>query len=1078
MGTLVKSNLQLAASAAAALAAVVALSHLASIPGLGSTPDPSGTSAPLRSSVTGSSAASGIDPSVPPAGAGHVPTFRPHAVAPGTRSSVSQPVDDLVPAPQVLATEPPAFDPDHAIAMNDPANNTLPKAGALATGKNPGLTTSGTDLSATGPAGVALSDTFTLASRPSSKHTIFLDPRGGTYTDRAWNNYPASSLRASTLTFQAFTYGDTDPAFDADDLAQLQTIYLEVAADYAAFDVNVTLAPTTDAQISRSSDTDDVYGTQALLTSSTSTGKGGIAWLGATTHATTDNPMYWQPALIFGGSGGGSGHMTAQAASHEVGHTLGLTHEGASSEYYPGTTTWGPIMGTSYSAAMGQWSKGEFASARLNGMVDGKKVHQDEIGIIASTLGYADSDNATDASATSLSEGSSEDGSILSDADSDTYTYTGQGGVLIRATPTASPTNLDLALDVVDTTDNVAVADGMNPSLTISTAGYSHPTGGLDTSFYLPETTTDHTYRIVVSGGGNGSAPNTNGISYSSYGAQGDYTIEATATDAPGGADSDDGSFVLGDINALTRTPGVPMTLQVDYAQGDVPAAGTLWAWTSNNTSCRFSDPTVATPTLTCPATAKGSVTVTALVKPSGAPAQSKKATFQLRTTAQPAPHLTLAVAGQSDAAVDLCTGNAATILGTVTDQYGRPVYGANARIFTGLKATVVRSDINGHVNARTAAVPAASYAIDTLATGVYAAQDTKVEQSVTATPAPCFTADDTTLTLGDDVVAIPGVATPITATVATDDAPVTGVPVTFSVVYTDAVTHQEVTRTLGTGTTDAAGVASYSLKAVPTLPGGVLKATIAKSAIVPAAIVDSSGHLSVLSDPSLAFDDESFNINGVTAFTTDGFHEDELITNLATSIAGRLVADYDGTPTMPVGIPVTAAITYADSAGKTVVKRIGATTDARGWFRIAVKNPVPVGATGTVTVETARTTYYPAVAAIPFEDSTGTQAAIQVKPAALTIVADPGSVPAGVAYITFRVTTANPWPDASTRTGVVAPSAVRFTVAHAGTVYPTFTTKNGLFVAGLNGLTAGTWTITPGASTAYTGVPTSLTVS
>jgi len=1080
MGTRVKSNLQLAASAAAALTAVVALSSLGANPGSGATPGPADGSGPLRSSVAGSLTGPGAaEPRVAPAGVGAVQTFHPHPTA-GLQRTVSQPVDDLVSTPQVLATEPPVFDPDHAIAMNDPANNVVSKAGAVATGRNADLATSGNDLTATGPAGVPLSDTFTLASDPSSTHTIFLDPRGATYTDRAWNTYSASALRASTLTFQAFTYGDTDPAFDADDLAQLQRIYLEVSADYAAFDVNVTLAPTTDDQISRSSAADDVYGTQALLTSTTSSGKGGLAWLGATTHATTDNPMYWQPALIFGGSGGGDGHYTAQAASHEVGHTLGLTHEGASSEYYPGTTTWGPIMGASYSAAMGQWSKGEFGSARLNGIVDGKKVHQDEIGIIASTLGYADDDNAADASPASISEGDTVEGRIVSSADSDAYTYTGTGGVLLRAAPTADPTNLDLALDVIDTTSDRPVADGMNPSLTISgTGGFNHPTGGLDASFYLPETTAEHTYRIVVAGGGNGGAPSGNGVSYSSYGAQGDYTLQATATVAPGGANSADGSFVLGGISVVTRTPGVPMDLRVDYAQGDAPAAGTLWAWTANNTACRFSDPTAATPTLTCPATATGAVTLSALVKPSGAPAQTTRTTFQLRTTAQPAPHLTLAVAGQTDAAVSVCTGNAATILGTVTDQYGRPVYGANARIFNGLHAVVVRSDINGRVSARTATVPAPSYAIDTLATGVYAAQTAKVEKSVTATPAPCFTADNTVLAVGDDVVAVPGVPTPVTATLLTHDTPVTGIPVTFSVVYNDAVTHQEASRVLGTGTTDAAGVAIFSLKALPTLPSGVLKATVAKSAIVPEALVDSSAHLSVLGSPSISFDTTSFNINGATAFTTDGFHEDELITNLATNVAGRLRAAYEDTVTTPVGIPVIAAITYTDPlSGKAVVKRLGGTTDVHGWFRIAVKNPVPVGTSGTVTIETGKTAYYPALPATPFQDSTGTQASFQVKPVSLAIVADPSNVPAGSAFVAFRVTTANPWPDASVRAGVVTPANVRFTVAKGGTAYPVFTTKNDTFAAGLAGLTAGSWTISPAASTAYTAVPTSLTVS
>ena len=54
----------------------------------------------------------------------------------------------------------------------------------------------------------------------------------------------------------------------------------------------------------------------------------------------------------------------AEAASHEMGHNMGLSHDGTSSlTYYGGhgatasSPSWGPIMGTGYGRNVSQWSK-------------------------------------------------------------------------------------------------------------------------------------------------------------------------------------------------------------------------------------------------------------------------------------------------------------------------------------------------------------------------------------------------------------------------------------------------------------------------------------------------------------------------------------------------------------------------------------------------------------------------------------------------------------------------------------------------------------------------------------------------
>src|SRR5690606_36575395 len=83
------------------------------------------------------------------------------------------------------------------------------------------------------------------------------------------------------------------------------------------------------------------------------------------------------------------GKNAAEVGSHEVGHTLGLSHDGRTTpveEYFgghgSGDTGWAPIMGVGYYQPVAQWSKGEYASANQL---------QDDLNIITSNnnnVGY------------------------------------------------------------------------------------------------------------------------------------------------------------------------------------------------------------------------------------------------------------------------------------------------------------------------------------------------------------------------------------------------------------------------------------------------------------------------------------------------------------------------------------------------------------------------------------------------------------------------------------------------------------------------------------------------------------------
>ncbi|MCJ8314651.1 MAG: hypothetical protein HRU38_21050 [Saccharospirillaceae bacterium] len=85
--------------------------------------------------------------------------------------------------------------------------------------------------------------------------------------------------------------------------------------------------------------------------------------------------------------------------SHEIGHALGLRHDGQSggNEYYSGHGIWGPIMGGSAGKKLSQFSKGEYTSA---------SVMEDDLAIItraANGIKYREDDyNNTIEQATAL----------------------------------------------------------------------------------------------------------------------------------------------------------------------------------------------------------------------------------------------------------------------------------------------------------------------------------------------------------------------------------------------------------------------------------------------------------------------------------------------------------------------------------------------------------------------------------------------------------------------------------------------------------------------------------------------------
>jgi hypothetical protein len=238
---------------------------------------------------------------------------------------------------------------------------------------------SGTQL----PEAITPTDTFLLHSRPGASKVIFLDFDGHTITNTAWN-----SGRPDPLYARPFDTDGNFAVFSDEELHRIGEIWHRVAEDFAPFDIDVTtedpgnFGPTTGRVLITNSQ--DATGNDMPHPAA-----GGVAYVGVWGYS---NYEYYSPALVYANRlGGGGPTYVAEAASHEFGHNLNLSHDGRTSPaegYYQGHgagyVSWAPIMGVGYYQNVTQWSKGEYANANNK---------QDDLNIIDFRLGYRADDH-------------------------------------------------------------------------------------------------------------------------------------------------------------------------------------------------------------------------------------------------------------------------------------------------------------------------------------------------------------------------------------------------------------------------------------------------------------------------------------------------------------------------------------------------------------------------------------------------------------------------------------------------------------------------------------------------------------
>lgn len=400
---------------------------------------------------------------------------------------------------------------------------------------------------------VALMDlgwTFQLHSSPTSSKVIYLDFDGHTTTGTSWNN---ATMGAS---FYSPAYDiDGNPAvFSNEELSRIQQIWQRVAADYAPFDVDVTTqAPPTDWLI-KSSSTDPNYGMRAVITSygPSSSTAGGIASVNSFT-ASTDRPCFIYNKSLTG---------VAEAISHEVGHTLGLSHDGTSSSSYyyghgSGETSWAPIMGVGYNKNVTQWDNGTYYGTNNGSATANYGRGPNDMAVISTYNGFGyqlDQVGNAPSSAASLTISGgvvSQFGRIETALDNDFYSFQLQssGDVNLKFDPYCyrafvdrdgawGGSNLEYTAPVSDGNSSTPYADsGTNLDLSV---GLYSSTGSLLGSFDGAGLATTlawsnlaaGTYFLKLDGVGTGSPTSSSPSGYSDYGSVGNYLITGTITNA------------------------------------------------------------------------------------------------------------------------------------------------------------------------------------------------------------------------------------------------------------------------------------------------------------------------------------------------------------------------------------------------------------------------------------------------------------------------------------------------------------------------------------------------------------------
>jgi hypothetical protein len=421
---------------------------------------------------------------------------------------------------------------------------------------------------------VPLEDAFLLNSLPGSSRTIYLDFTGHSLVGTIWQdqNTPTVSDDYSNTEMQMSAYdvdGNTATFSDLE-LRNIVDTWSAVAEDYAPFNVNVTTQDPGLAALERTNESDAVYGVRALITDSenvigSTCSCGGIAYVDVFDYA------YWNtyvgPALAFAQTQF-NGKSLSDIVSHEVGHNLGLLHDGGvnppnatEAGYYDGHDGWAPIMGVGYYEPLVQFSNGTYTSAN-NDQDDFLVMRGNGLNL------RADDHGDTWGDATALTLGSESAGFLSTRSDEDYFSFvaTGESHEITVNSPSVS-SNLDIRLSLYDFEGTLLTTANQD---FVREGTYS--TSGLDANL-TATTTIGERYYVAVEGVGFGAGTTTG---YSDYGSLGEFRIVVSGAALVAGTSSVTGSGVFGTtLTGNTGTWANNPSLSVRWFRNGVPTTDT-----------------------------------------------------------------------------------------------------------------------------------------------------------------------------------------------------------------------------------------------------------------------------------------------------------------------------------------------------------------------------------------------------------------------------------------------------------------------------------------------------------------------
>ncbi len=552
------------------------------------------------------------------------------------------------------------------------------------------------------PPTVNATSAFQLHSRLGASKVLYLDFNGHT-TPAGVGGWSGTAI--VTPAFQLT--GTTSPT-DQLNLNAIRDIWLHVAEDFSAWDIDVTTEqPPTTARGQRC-----VIGGSVMTWLGVS-GVMGVAHVGSfggAINGNDDNNFVFidnnYPSMKPTTS---NVEVTILCVAHEVGHTVGLQHWGETASgtglsYTGGHTVTGhtgitsvcPIMGNSglvgwpSACNLNQWSKGDYPFSNIV---------QDDIATISTFASkVADDHGNTLATATVVSGTSIAGGGIISDSsDVDLMKITaGVGALTLTVTPHLKYRNyngnLKVGLSLLNAS-GTAVAGSYSLSGMGATLTYAIPTGG--------------TYYIKVNGlgydptKGTSQVPTNTGVTgtiigttagFTNYGSLGRYGITGTwqqLMQAPTARITSD------------RTGGVrPVAVAFDGRTSTDPdgvVAGYSWNF-GDAASGTANTSTLANPvhTYSSPGTFTASLTVT---DNQGNPSAVATKVITVTGAALPNAVHVASMAGSWVKATNVEVAGTAVI--QVVNQYGQPLQSASVYVrVTGsvTGSAAAKTDVNGYV--------------------------------------------------------------------------------------------------------------------------------------------------------------------------------------------------------------------------------------------------------------------------------------------------------------------------------------------------------------------------------------------